>query len=136
MNFLFYLTPVGQQIMSNVMLKNYKVQENSSICKTYKEIFGAVIEDKFVICTDNIKNNISPVKHYVNETIYHEAVHVAQSCKGGPLGIKSPLLSSQKLNDVKRSTKYNKDAFTYEVEAYYLEDKPEQVLSYIEKYCF
>lgn len=136
MEFLLYLTPVGQQIMSNVILKNYKVQENSSICKTYKEIFGAISNNKFVICTNNIKNNISPVKYYVNETVYHEAVHVAQSCKGSPLGIRNPLLSTQKLNDVKRSTKYNKDAFTYEVEAYYLEDKPEQVLSYVEKYCF
>jgi hypothetical protein len=136
MDFLFYLSPVGQQILSNVMLKNFKVQENAPMCKKYKELFGITTQGKFIVCTDNIKNTISPVDYYVNETVYHEAVHVAQACKRGPLGIKNPHLSPEKLNDVKRSTKYNKDAFTYEVEAYYLEDKPEEVLSYIKKYCF
>lgn len=118
------------------MLKNYKVLENAPICKKHKELFGYTRSPNFIICLDNIKNTISPVNHYVNETVYHEAVHIAQSCKQGPLGVVDPNLSAEKLNDVKRSVKYNSGAFVYEVEAYYLEDKPELVNYYLKKFCF
>lgn len=133
---MLYLTPIGRNIVSNVMLKNYKVLENAPICKKHKELFGYTRSPNFIICLDNIKNTISPVNHYVNETVYHEAVHIAQSCKQGPLGVVDPNLSAEKLNDVKRSVKYNSGAFVYEVEAYYLEDKPELVNYYLKKFCF
>jgi len=136
MEFLLYLTPVGQELISKVMMKNYKVVENSAYCRN-KEIFGGVDGPRFVICTNNIKNSISPVDHYVNETVYHEAVHVAQSCKGGPLKISNATLNQYKLNDVARSVKVDKRAqYVYETEAYYLEDKPEKVLYYVNKFCF
>ncbi len=136
MHFLFYLTPIAQELTSLIMLKNYRVQENAPICKKYTEIFGYNSNGNFIICTNNIKNTISPAGYYINETVYHEAVHVAQACKKGPLGVMDISLSPQKLNDVARSVNYNESAFTYEVEAYYLEDKPEEVLSYVKKYCF
>lgn len=136
MEFFLYLTPLGREIVTNIMSRNYLVQENAPICKKYNEIFGHNGEGKFIICTDNIKNNTGLVSHYVNETVYHEAAHAAQSCKRSPIGIKNINLSAEKLNDVRRSVNYNKFAFVYEVEAYHLEDKPAEVLSYLKKYCF
>lgn len=136
MDFLFYLTPEAHQILNLVISKSYKIQENAPTCKKYTELFGYIENKKFIICTSNIKSKTNLVEYYVNETVYHESVHIAQFCKGSSLGIKNPTLSAEKLNDVVRSTNYNKDAFTYEVEAYYLEDKPEQIGSYIKKYCF
>lgn len=135
MEFLMYLTPVGQEIITGVMNKNYNVRENAPICRN-KQLLGVVRSPDFIICLDNIKNSVSPVKHYVNETVYHEAVHVAQSCKRGPLGIKNPKLDSYKLNDVARSVSQVNSYPVFEVEAYYLEDKPEMVLEYLKKYCF
>ena len=136
MEFLLYLTPIGQELISKVMMKNYKVVENVSYCRN-KEIFGGIDESRFVICTNNIKNTISPIKHYVNETVYHEAVHVAQTCKRGPLKIADATLDQYKLNDVANSLKVSKKSYpVYETEAYYLEDKPEKVLYYMKKYCF
>jgi hypothetical protein len=134
MEFLLYLTPAGQEIISRIMLKNYNIMQNAPICRN-KELFGTVQSPNFVICLDNIKNTISPVKHYVNETVYHEAVHVAQSCKGGKLGV-SASLNQYKLNDVMRSVKATGSHAPYEMEAYYLEDKPEEVLYHLKKYCF
>lgn len=135
MEFLLYLTPIGSQILTRVMQKNYRVVENSAYCKN-KEIFGGIDKSNFVICLNNIKNTISPVAHYVNETVYHEAVHVAQSCKRGPLKIADVTLDKYKLNDVSRSVKVGKKtAHVYEVEAYFLEDKPERVLAALKKYC-
>lgn len=136
MEFLLYLSPVGQQIINSVSLTKFKIQENAHICRKYKEVFGFTNTSQLIICTDNIKNSISPVNYYVNETVYHEAVHIAQMCKQRPLGINISSLSPSKMNDIVRSTQYAKDAFPYEVEAYYLEDKPEKVLSYVQKFCF
>ena len=116
MEFLLYLTPTGQEIISSIMLKNYNIRQNAPVCRN-KELFGLLKSPDFIVCLDNIKNTISPVKHYVNETVYHEAVHVAQACKGGKLGV---------------SASYA----VYEMEAYYLEDKPEEVLHQLKKYCF
>jgi uncharacterized protein YycO len=135
MDFLIYLTPVGNEIISKIISKNYIIKENATICRN-KEIFGFLKTPEFIMCTNNIKNTISPVKHYVNETVYHEAVHMVQSCKRGPIGISNVSLNQWKLNDVVRSSNISKQHQVYELEAYYLEDKPDLVLSYIEKYCF
>jgi hypothetical protein len=134
MEFLLYLTPTGQEIISSIMLKNYNIRQNAPVCRN-KELFGLLKSPDFVICLDNIKNKISPVKHYVNETVYHEAVHVAQSCKRGKLGVNASL-DQYKLNDVMRSVKATGSYAVYETEAYYLEDKPEEVLYHLKKYCF
>jgi aspartate ammonia-lyase len=136
MEFLLYLTPISQELVSKIMMKNYRVLENSAYCRN-KEIFGGIDGPRFVVCTNNIKNSISPVNHYVNETVYHEAVHVAQACRKGPLKIADATLNQYKLNDVVRSVKVSKNSYpVYETEAYYLEDKPERVLYYVNKYCF
>lgn len=135
MDFLLYLTPVGNEIVNKIISKHYIIKENAAICRN-KEIFGFLKPPEFIVCTDNIKNTISPVKHYVNETVYHEAVHIIQSCKKGPIGISNISLDQWKLNDVVRSSNISKQHQVYELEAYYLEDKPDLILSYIEKYCF
>ena len=135
MDFLLYLTPIRNQIINKIIFKNYVIRQNAPISRN-KEIFGTLTRPEFVICTNNIKNTISPVKHYVNETVYHEAVHVIHSCKGGPIGIMGINLDQWKLNDVMRSSNITKQHQIYELEAYYLEDKPELVDSYLKKYCF
>ncbi len=135
MEFFLYLTPIGKQIVSNIMLKGYTIRENAPICRN-KEVFGMLKSPYFDVCLNNIKNTISPVKHYVNETIYHEAVHVVQSCKKGTIGIKNIQLDDYKMKDVFRSTKVANSYQIYEMEAYYLEDKPKEVDYYLKKYCF
>ncbi len=136
MEFILYLTPIGREILTGIMMKNFKVHENAPICRQHKTLFGYTKSPDFIICLDNIKNTISPVKHYVNETVYHEAVHVIQSCKGGPIKIKDMILSPEKLQDVIKSTQTSGSSNVYEVESYYLEDKPEEVNRYLKKYCF
>ena len=73
MEFLLYLTPVGQEIISAIMQRNYNIKQNAPICRN-KELMGIVQSPNFVICLNNIKNGVSPVNYYVNETVYHEAV--------------------------------------------------------------
>ena len=72
----------------------------------------------------------------MNETVAHEAVHAIQACKKGPIGIKGIQLSHEKLNNVAGSLTSYKSSPVYEVESYYLEDKPEEVLKLMKKFCF
>jgi len=97
MEFLLYLTPLGKEIINSVMLANYNIRENAPICRN-REIIGFIKSKDFVICTNNIKNNISPVSYYVNETVYHEATHVAQYCKGSKLNIVTHLDKNKETN--------------------------------------
>jgi hypothetical protein len=135
MEFLLYLTPIGNEIINKIISKNYIIRENHSICRN-KNIFGMLQTPNFIVCTNNIKNTISPVKHYINETVYHEAVHVIHSCKRGPIGIRNINLDQWKLKDVVESSKITKQHQVYELEAYWLEDKPESVNTYLQKFCF
>ena len=135
MEFLLYLSPIGSEIIQKVMSQRYLPLENAPICRNH-DLSGIIKDKGFIICTDNIKNADISLEFYVNETVYHEATHVAQFCKGGVLGIKGISLPSNKrqdvLNSLKASNGHNK---TIEMESYYLEDKPEMVLSFLKKYC-
>lgn len=136
-----YLTPTGQQIVEYVSKAHFKIQQNGSYCSN-KKLFGSAIPDTktFLICTKNIINNTQSVE-VIEETVNHEAVHVAQYCRGrNTLSIpKNQMhLSVYKLQDVKSSISITHDpnVRNSEYEAYWLEDKPEQVLYYLKKFCF
>jgi hypothetical protein len=146
MEFLLYLTPVGNQIVNNLVSSKVNIYENSGRCQV-ERIFGHFSSNSLTICTNNIKEMGYNPYHYVNETLYHEAVHAAQSCRSKKyfgftktLGIsrQNMPLSYKKESEVKRSVAANGNIFSSgkEHEAYYLEDKPEQVLKYVKKFCF
>jgi len=144
MQFPLYLTPEGKQILDLVAKAHFNIRENISWCAD-ANYYGATIKENktFFICTKTILRGPDP-KRYLNETVYHEAVHVVQQCKGKnnliPIGI--PIiqmpLPSNKMVDIQTSIRLtkNKSIKTIEHEAFWLEDKPEQVLYYLKKFCF
>jgi hypothetical protein len=140
MEFLLYLTPEAREILDLVYKKNYIVKENIELCKKHKEFFGyADSRKKFVICTDNIKKSGHDVKFYINETIYHESVHVAHYCNGfNPFGISlnKMRLSDDKLYSLNNSLSLSNSKSRIEYEAYWMEDKPNEVKYVLKKYCF
>lgn len=140
MEFFLYLTPIGNNIMNDLAKARFNIRENIASCSN-PNIFGyADYPKKFIICTENIKRSGYDVGYYLNQTIYHEATHAAQICKGDTIGIpKSNMpLPWNKLNDIENSIKAtnNYSARIKEHEAYYLEDNPEKVRYYVEKFCF
>ena len=140
MEFLLYLTPVGKELLYNVLLAKFNVQENIGLCRNHS-INGSVSypSKQFVICTDNIKRNTNNVREVVSKTVTHEAVHVVQICKNNDI-IRipnAPLLGKEKhvrLSMSLSSTMNNE--YDKEYEAYLLEDYPEKVLHYVKKFCF
>lgn len=139
MEFLLYLTPQAKDILNQIYKAKYSVKENVEFCSN-KDIFGYVDHGKkFVICTKNIKESGFDVKFYINETIYHESVHVSQFCNGyKPFGIaiKDMPLPPNKLKDIKKSLKTSTSSARIEHEAYWMEDKPDKVKYVLKKYCF
>ena len=143
MIFLYYLTLEGKQIVDLITKSRFQVKENISWCAD--GYYGGVIKENktFFICTKNILKGADPQKNLI-ETVYHEAVHVAQQCKGGndlkPIGI--PLvqmpLPLKKMRDIESSLALTKKKYmrTNEHEAFWLEDKPTQVIYYLKKFCF
>jgi hypothetical protein len=139
MEFLLYLTPESKQILDQIYKSKFLVYENAYFCKN-KNVFGyADLGKKFVICTKNIKDGGYDVSHYVNETLMHEAVHIAHMCNGyKPFGISKDNmpLSSDKIQNVRDSVKNSRASYQMEHEAYWMEDKPDKINYVIQKYCF
>jgi len=140
MEFLLYLTPVGKELLYNVLLAKFNVKENIGLCSN-PFISGAVSypPKQFVICTDNIKRNSKNVGESVTKTVVHEAVHVAQVCKNNDIirVPNPPPLDNQKYVRLKMSlVSTTNNEYDKEYEAYLLEDYPEKVLYYVKKFCF
>lgn len=102
----------------------------------------------FTMCTDTIKNfDGENMEYWVNETFYHESVHVAQDCKASAKGAKvwfehlgidpdNMQLNERRKEDLERSNKIFPQNTKIEHEAYWMEDKPEKVKYFVSKYCF
>jgi len=140
MEFLLYLNPQGQQLIRDMISAKFHIHENVGICRNRNNFGYTKTPNKFVVCTNNIKRSGFDTKFYINETLYHEAVHVAQICKGTKilgLKIKNMPLSSDKIQSVKSSfNSTSNNNYHREYEAYYLEDKSEQVRQLVRKFCF
>jgi hypothetical protein len=144
MEFLLYLTPIGRDIY-DLISKKVKILENPPICRTHN-IYGWYnsSKDTMSICTENIKNGPDP-QYYMNETLYHESVHVAQDCNAKwsgqwykPFNINPSImtLTQRRLSDLSTSVKLNNQDRQIEHEAFWMEDKPEKVKYVVQKYCF
>jgi hypothetical protein len=140
MEFLLYLSPQSTEIYQMIS-RRVRVVENAPICRKH-DIYGwfNVIEKTMTICTNRIVSR-DDVKYYVNETLLHESVHVAQYCKNKsliPLGI-SPAqmeLSSRRKQDLESAVKIaGSSVRQIEQEAFWMEDKPNEVKYVVKKYC-
>ena len=64
LDFLLYLTSSGREIIEIIKSSNYRIKQNSAICRN-ADILGYKSSDEFIICLNNIKNKVSPVQFYV-----------------------------------------------------------------------
>ena len=142
MEFLLYLSTQQMDIYKMVSNK-VRVVENAPICKKY-DIFGFydTVVKVLTICTSKLKQSSDPQTN-VNETLMHESVHVAQSCKTrftflDSFGINPSFmpLSYQKEQDLKKVIAFDSRLKYIDREAFWMEDKPEKVKYVLQKYCF
>ena len=140
MEFLLYLSPESTEIYQ-IISRKIRVVENTPICRKY-DIYGwfNITKKTMTICTDRIVSNDNS-KYYMNETLLHESVHIAQYCKNKsltPLGVASSQLqlSSRRNQDVESAVKISGPSVRQiEREAFWMEDKPNEVKYVVKKYC-
>lgn len=144
MNFLAYASAIAVYLVQLVDV-NYVVKENGPWCKQVN-IFGYVSGDSrfFSVCTDRIilfsrSVGVDPA-YYIDETIYHEVAHIAQLCRPPKylLGIppQNMSLNAQRARDVLESTRLTSPSNKQrEHEAFWLEDKPKEVMYYYRRFC-
>ena len=143
MIFLNYLTPDTAEIYRLLALK-VRIAENSGICRKH-DVFGWYnARDKVLtMCTMRIKE-YGNTREYINETLLHEAVHVAQHCKAkGPAVVplhiapSSMPISARRQQDIQTAMKINGPSVKHiEHEAFWMEDKPDKVRYVLKKFCF
>jgi hypothetical protein len=128
-----------ESLLSQIQSINYVIKENDGYCKKNVDIFGyADFGRIFMICTDNIKASEYNMEYYVKETIWHEAVHVAHFCNGNKaFGISRDKMqmSEYKTESIANSMKTSTATREIEHEAYWMEDKPNEVLYVLKRYC-
>ena len=108
MEFFLYLNSTGKQIIHDLISAKFHIHENIGLCKNI-DVFGYVdTPNKFVICTKNIKKSGLNVKHYVSETVYHEAIHAVQFCNNF-----EPLFASTKTMPISSSNSFQEYAELY-----------------------
>lgn len=142
MEFLAYLNAESREIY-HLISRRTTIVENAYVCKKY-EIFGyySRTSNKMTICTDRILVSENP-GIYINQTFLHEATHLAQACRQGMKSFKAfglarqsiELSSGQRQDLAKVVAKYGRIAEDYEREAFWLEDKPNEVKYVVRKYC-
>ena len=159
-NFIYYqyLDISGDEII-DLVDRSKKVifypKENTPYCKS-ETMWGYVnpayrgSDDYFrsnvVICSNRIigsANNWNEISYYINETLHHEAFHAAQICKSPPqfntFGLNNGMFDQRIRDIVFESETYRNLPYEdklQEMEAFYVEHKPEIVSSYLEDYCY
>ena len=154
MEFLLFLTAKEKEILELIDKAKFTVEENTPLCLLGRKYVGFTKKRQrsVVICTQNIKdsNGYSMPKIgrnrddertaiSIRKAIRHEATHVAQYCNNseilGVLSKKVKMHSWYKSSAIKGSTSIGNIKREKEEEAYYLEDRPNKVISILEKYC-
>ena len=154
MEFLIFLTGKEKEILELIYKAGFSVEENTPLCFLGNKYVGFLKKRQraVVICTQNAKdangysmpnigrhrdNNYTAIS--IRKALRHEATHVAQDCNNskllGVLNEDKKIHSWYKKNAMKQSTSIGNIKIEREQEAYYMEDRPRQVIAALKKYC-
>lgn len=147
------LEPGYQDLVNVLKKKGFLIDENAAICKQM-DIVGHYTwwQPTIKLCTNRIsKVNSNPLafRTLLQQTIAHEATHVAQSCRQRRDGKPSLGLAAARLyrlpqsirSDIEKSIAINRSSNTrsvqwrVEAEAMAMEDTPEQVIAALQRFC-
>lgn len=144
MDYIAHLNPVEQQVQA-LVVRAARVVEDAPICYQH-DIYGHFNTRGMwmAICTGRMRAT-EPwnLRRRINETFLHEAVHLAQACKGGhryllALGVKRSdmVLDQIRQADLRRIVAADRRLESIDHEALYYQDKPRKVKHMVHKYCF
>ena len=141
MEYLSYLEPASQAVQQ-LVAPLVRIVEDGPPCRQ-SNIFGQfhARRREVTICTSTIRK-YPDARTLINDTLMHEATHVAQACQSGfrhvtPFGIQSRTmtLTAQRESDLARLLKSRPELSQIDREAFFFEDKPNLVRYVLRKYC-
>lgn len=147
------LDPGYQGLVSTMKRKGFTIEENPAVCKQ-RDVVGYYNWDQptVKICTNRIaKLNPDPsaFRLLLQQTVAHEAVHVAQSCRQRLSGKRTLELAASRLDalpssvraDIQKSLASDRTnqprsvQWRTEAEAWAMEDTPDQVIAALQQFC-
>jgi len=147
------LDPSYQDLVRTMKQKGFGIEENARVCRE-QDVVGYYTWDQPMvkICTNRIaKLNPDPsdFRLLLQQTVAHEAVHVAQSCRQRLSGQRTLGLAASRLYslpssvraDIQRSLSPTRSnlprsvQWRTEAEAWAMEDTPDQVIAVLERFC-
>ncbi len=147
------LDPRYQDLVGVLRNKGYGIVENAAVCKQ-QDVVGYYTWGERVIkvCTDRIARlNAEPLafRTLLQQTIAHEAVHVAQGCRQSSDGKTILGLAAARLYGLPQSVRFDIDKslasnhytnprsvqWRIEAEAMALEETPDQVIGALKQFC-
>ncbi len=154
MEFILFLAAKEKEILELINKAGFSVEENTPLCFLGDRYVGFIKKRQrtVVICTENAKINngyfLPGPSHNnaknrtaisIRKALRHEATHVAQDCNDSQLlGIFKQNINIHKWykrNAIIASTSIGNIKEQREAEAYYMEDRPNTVISALKKYC-
>jgi hypothetical protein len=91
--------------------------------------------DQYTICIKNHKGNNAELY----DTVLHEAVHVVQACKGGPIYSTVSIIEAAKAHEIQTvGSQYPNQQFNVELEARVIAREQDEVFitSLLKEHCF
>lgn len=147
------LEPGYQELVKVMKQRGFSIEDNAPVCKQHDVVgFYTWGQRTAKICTDRISQlNSEPAafRRLLQQTIAHEGVHVAQSCRqrrggqpsldlaaarlyGLPASVRADI---QKVLVNHRSSEPRSVQWRVEAEAMALEDSPGQVIAALRAFC-
>jgi hypothetical protein len=142
-----------QDLVHTMRQKGFTIEENASVCKQLDVLgFYASGQRAIKICTDRLAQlygESSAFLTILQQTIAHEAVHVAQGCRQRRSGKPSLDLPAARLYglpksvraDIQKGLAMNTSSlprsvqWRNEAEAMAMEDQPEHVIAALQQFC-
>lgn len=142
-----------QDLVNTMRQKGFTIEENASVCKQLDVLgFYTSGQRAIKICTDRMAQLYSESSAFLTilqQTIAHEAVHVAQGCRQRRSGKPSLDLPAARLYglpksvraDIQKGLAMNTSSlprsvqWRNEAEAMAMEDQPEQVIAALQQFC-
>ena len=155
MEFIIFLGAKEKEILNLIYQAKFSVEENTPLCLLGDKFFGFFKRNqkRIVICTKNAMkiggyympktlsqrdDTYNKTSTIIKKALRHEAVHVAQECNTGsvlnPKKVKKIVFNKYKSEALNSSTLIsgNKEK---EIEAYWMQDRPKDVINSLKIYC-
>lgn len=147
------LDPGYQELVNTMKRKGFTIEENAPVCRQQDVVgFYTWGQPAVKICTERIarvRTDPTTFRTLLQQTIAHEAVHVAQGCRHRRGGKSSLGLDAAKLyglplsvrNDIQKGLATNRSneprsvQWRNEAEAMALENTPDQVIAALQQFC-